>query len=129
MKPWPLAALALALLPAASPHEDSRHEDKDPLAGYAPVGKPERCLGDTNLSPVILDRHTVGLRRSGRTWWVSRVDYCPAMEPLSTLVVERFGGQLCEKDKFRVITPTVSIPSAYCFLGSFQRYDRVPKTR
>ena len=117
MKAWPLSVLALALLlPAAS---------DDPLAGYAPVGQPVRCVTDrVNEGAVILDRQRIGIRRAGSSWWVSRIDHCPSLEPLSTLLVERWGGPLCDTDRFRVITPGINIPSAYCRFAPFQRYDK-----
>lgn len=111
-----MLALAAALLPGAS---------RDPLEGYVPVGPAQRCINPTiNESTVILDRQTVGVRRSARSWWVSRIDHCPSLEPLSTLIVERFGGQICNTDRFRVLSPQQTIPSAFCRFGSFTRYDR-----
>jgi hypothetical protein len=113
-----IAAAALAL-PAAS---------DDPLAGYAQAGPAVHCLSDNSLSPVALDNHTVGLRRSARRWWISRVE-CTGLEPLSTLIVERYGGPLCDTDRFRTRRFGDSIPSRYCRFGPFTPYDRVKKAR
>lgn len=109
---------AAALLPAAS---------SDPLEGYAPAGPAVRCLSDSDLSPVVLDAHTIGLRRSGKRWWVSRVEECPSLRPLSTLIVIRYGGPLCDTDRFRVLEPGSIIPSAYCRFAPFVPYDRVKR--
>jgi hypothetical protein len=111
-----LAAAVLALLTAA--------DSDEPLKGYAPAGPALRCLGDSHLSPVILDRQHVGLRGGARRWWVSRIEACPSLDPLSTLVIERYGA-LCANDRFRVRTPPLSLPSAYCRFAPFVPYARV----
>lgn len=120
MTRWPFILAAAALLPAAS---------TDPLEGYAPAGPAAHCLSDSDLTPVILDDHTIGLHRTAKRWWVSRVDDCRSLQPISTLIVERFGGPLCDTDRFRVLEPGNIIPSGYCRFGPFTPYDKIPKPR
>ncbi|SEN39062.1 hypothetical protein SAMN05192583_2704 [Sphingomonas gellani] len=116
-----LLLLALPLLLAGR----SSDRDRDPLNGYVQVGAAQRCInpGPTD-GTIVLDDQTVGVRRGGRSLWVSRVGTCPSLRPLATLITERFGGQLCEHDRVRVLLPGQSIPSAACMLGPFVRYDK-----
>lgn len=48
----------------------------------------------------------------------------PVAGPLTTVIVEMRGSQLCRNDQFRVLTPGTSIPSGYCRLGKFTPYTR-----
>ena len=115
-------ALALAATPLLAASDE-------PLKGYVPVGEAAHCVNDTNLSPTILDAHRVGLRQGARRWWVSEIADCPALEPFATLVVERYGGPICDTDRFRVLNPPTSIPSNYCRFGAFVPYERAAKRR
>ena len=114
--------IALAALAALTGAKD------DPLRGYTPSGPATRCAGDSSATPVILDRHRIGLRRGSNRMWVSDIASCPSLDPYSTLIVERFGGgPLCRNDRFRVLTPGVTIPSRTCFFSTFTPYDRVKR--
>lgn len=119
IRPLLVAALALPLLAAKS----------DPLAGRV-AGPPANCitLSSTN-GPSIIDEHTILYTQGagGRVWKTGPVGACPSLEPLTTLVVEVYGSQLCRNDRFRVITPGLAIPSAYCRFTEFTPYDRVKK--
>jgi hypothetical protein len=111
-----LAALALALMAGRS----------DPLAGRV-AGEPRRCINLSLLSngPVIEDANTIVYRQSGRRWWVTHpVDSCPSLRPMTTLILDVYGSQLCANDRFRTILPGTTIPSAYCRLGPFTPYDK-----
>lgn len=116
MKPLILAAIALAL-PAA---------DSDPLQGYTP-GPPQDCISLSLVDgPSIVDRNTILYRENGkRIWKTSPVGDCPSLAPLNTLIVDVYGGQLCRNDRFRVLTPGLSIPSAYCRFDRFTPYTKV----
>jgi hypothetical protein len=99
---------------------------KDPLAGRV-AGAPVRCVSDPvgNSGPTILDEHTVIINQTGRRIWVAHpIGACPSLRPLSTLVVEKWGSQTCANDRFRVVEPGLSIPSAYCRFGEFVPYDK-----
>lgn len=110
------AALALPLLAAKS----------DPLAGRV-AGTPQDCitLSQTN-GPSIVDRHTILYTEGAgrRIWKTEPIGACPSLEPLNTLIVEVWGGQLCRNDRFRVLNLGTSIPSAYCRFSQFTPYTR-----
>ena len=112
-----LATLALPLAAARS----------DPLAGFTP-GPEQSCIDVQRVQgPEIVDEHTVLYRQTGgRIWKTGSVGRCPSLQPLSTLVVEIYGGQLCRNDRFRVLTPGTLIPSGYCRFKPFVPYTKVP---
>lgn len=116
-----LLALALPLLAAKS----------DPLAGRI-AGAPQRCitLSPTN-GPSIVDRHTILYTEGAgrRVWRTGPVGACPSLEPLTTLIVDVYGGQLCRNDRFRVLTPGTLIPSAYCRFTEFTPYTRAERAQ
>lgn len=118
-----VAALALAgTIGAAAPERDDLAKA---LAGRVP-GKPESCITlGSNDGPQIIDAHTILYRHSGkRVWRTGPIGACPSLRPLNTLVIEVWGGQLCKNDRFRVVTPGLSIPSGYCRFDSFTPYDK-----
>ena len=43
---------------------------------------------------------------------------------MSTMIVDVYGGQLCRNDRFRLVEPGLSIPSAYCRFSGFTPYDK-----
>lgn len=118
-----LAAALLAAGLAAGPAVAAR--DRDPLAGRV-AGAPVRCISDTATSgPTVIDRTTILYSQTGRRTWVTHpVDSCPSLAPLNTLIVEKWGNQTCANDRFRVLEPGTSIPSAYCRFGPFTPYDK-----
>lgn len=109
------AALAAVLLTGA---------DRDPLAGRV-AGTPERCIslgiGD---GPTIVDAHTILYRQGPRVYRTGPRGSCPALRPFNTLIVEVFGGQLCTGDRFRVLEPGSTIPSAACLFTDFTPYTK-----
>lgn len=114
-----LAALALTLSAGKS----------DPLAGRV-AGKPQQCIPLPRFDgPQIVDAHTILYRHTSRTIYrTGPVDGCPALRPLTTLIVEVYGGQLCRNDRFRVLEPGAAIPSATCRFDSFIPYEK-PQAR
>jgi hypothetical protein len=117
-------ALALAaLLPLAAA------ADRDPLEGRI-AGKPVNCIDAQTYQPSIVDSRTILYRSTNRRIYrTGPVGNCPSLEPLSTLVVDLYGSQLCRNDRFRVVSPGISIPSAYCRFSDFTPYDLPPKRR
>ncbi|MET4896144.1 hypothetical protein RN629_03095 [Sphingomonadaceae bacterium jetA1] len=114
-----LAALGLALTAARS----------DPFAGRV-AGPPVQCVGTSaaQSGPSIADNGTIVIDAGGRRIWRAQVrGMCPGLQPFNTLIVERWGSQLCRNDRFRVLEPGLSIPSAWCFFDGFVPYDRVKK--
>ena len=100
---------------------------KDPLAGRT-TGEPVRCMDDTFSSgPTIIDRNTILYSGTGRRMWVTHpAGTCRSLEPFTTLIVEKWGSQTCAGDRFRVLEPGTSIPSAYCRFGPFVPYTKTP---
>jgi hypothetical protein len=119
LKPLALLALALPLVAAKS----------DPLAGRV-AGPPQNCvsLSQTN-GPSIIDEHTILYTEGAgrRIWKTGPVGACPSLAPLNTLIVDVYGGQLCRNDRFRVLTPGTTIPSAYCRFTQFTPYTKAAK--
>lgn len=118
IRPLALVALALPLLAAKS----------DPFTGLV-AQPPVDCISlSNNDGPSVIDGQTILYRRgAGRVWRTGPVGACPSLAPLTTLVVEVYGGQLCRNDRFRVITPGMSIPSAYCRFDRFTPYVKAAK--
>jgi hypothetical protein len=119
IRPLALLALALPLMAAKS----------DPLAGRV-AGAPSNCINlSQNNGPSIIDDHTILYTEGAgrRVWKTGPVGRCPSLEPLGTLVVEVYGGQLCRNDRFRVLTPGTRIPSGYCRFTAFTPYTRAPR--
>ncbi len=110
-----LASTASGLLVAA---------DHDPLAGRV-AGPPQRCisLGPSD-GPTIVDSQTILYRQGARIYRTGPRDSCPALRPFNTLIVEVFGGELCSGDRFRILEPGSSIPSAACLFTDFTPYTK-----
>ncbi|WP_206364488.1 hypothetical protein [Sphingomonas pokkalii] len=89
------------------------------------AGKPQDCIspGMTD-GPQIIDTRTLVYRQGGRLYRNDLVAECPSLAPLTTVIVEMRGNQLCRNDQFRVLTPGNSIPSQFCRLGKFIPYTR-----
>jgi hypothetical protein len=116
-----LTAAALTLVLTAS-----TAAKRDPLEGRI-AGKPVRCIDAQLNRPEIVDEHTILYRSTGRrVYRTGPVGACPSLRPLTTLVVDVYGGQLCRNDRFRVITPGLRIPSAYCRFTEFTPYYKPP---
>jgi hypothetical protein len=96
----------------------------DPLAGRV-AGPPQDCIDASVGGPTIIDGHSVIYGLSARTLYRAEVESCPSLRPFTTLVVEMFGSRLCRNDRFRVLEPNSSIPSAYCRFSAFTPYTRV----
>jgi hypothetical protein len=101
----------------------------DPLAGRV-AGPPQRCINlSTTSGPAIEEDGRIIYRdRAGKRLWVTRsIGTCPSLRPFNTLVVDLWGSQQCRNDRFRVVTPNISIPSAYCRFDNFVPYDEVKR--
>lgn len=98
----------------------------DPLKGYAP-GTPVSCISTfANNAPTIVDNTTIIYRDSGARLYVTHpTGSCPALRPQTTLIIQRFGGQLCRNDQFQVLEPGRSIPSSICRFDRFTPYTKV----
>lgn len=96
----------------------------DPLAGRV-AGTAVRCIDIARIQgPTIVDADTILYRQSGkRIWRTGPVGSCPPLRPLATMIVDVYGGQLCRNDRFRLVEPGLSIPSASCRFRDFTPYD------
>lgn len=116
-----VVALALALTLSAA--------KSDPFEGRV-AGPSAQCV-DTSVTmtgPSIYDDNVVVINGGGKRMWKAKIrGQCPGLRPFNTLIVERWGSQLCRNDRFQVLQQGMSIPSQYCFFDSFVPYDRVKK--
>ena len=115
-----LAALVLTLTATRS----------DPLAGRV-AGPPRECVDLQRLQgPAVEDAGTIVYHESGRRLWVTHaIGPCPALRPITTLIVDVYGAQLCRNDRFRVLEPNANIPSGICRFDRFTPYDKVDSSR
>lgn len=122
-----LAAAALMLAGAAS--GDSRSALDHALAGRV-AGTPVRCIDNpSNQGPEVIDSRTIIYRDVGRLWVNTLPEQCPSLDDDAILILDVFGGQLCENDRFRTLERGSNIPSGYCRLGTFTPYTRVAGTK
>ncbi|MBR0553444.1 hypothetical protein [Stakelama marina] len=126
-----LAALSTALAGCAMSPEQVAVQKREQAKEFASTldnrvpTKTEDCINSSLVTgPQIIGNDTIIYRESGRRLWVSKIEACPALRPLTTLIVEQYGTQLCRHDRFRVLEPGATIPSAYCTFGTFTAYDR-----
>lgn len=116
------AVIPLALSAASKP-------SKDPLAGRV-AGPPVDCIDPTftTSGPTVIDQHTI-LYGSGRTVYrVTPIGACTnSLDPVSTIIVESYGGQICKNDRFRVLRQGEVIPSPICRFSAFVPYNRPDK--
>lgn len=97
------------------------------LAGHAP-GKTSQCIDPKFADgPQVIGHDTLLYRQGGTIWKANVIGPCPALDDDVTVIVDMWGSQLCRNDKFRVLEPGATIPSAYCRLGAFQQYLPVKK--
>ncbi|WP_454279184.1 DUF6491 family protein [Sphingomonas sp. Marseille-Q8236] len=101
----------------------------DPLAGRV-AGPPARCV-DSSVAmsgPSIYDDNVIVINGGGKRMWKAKVrGQCPGLRPFNTLIVERWGSQICRNDRFRVLQQGMSIPSQYCFFDGFVPYDKATR--
>lgn len=116
------AALSLVALLAvgAAPH--------DPLAGRIATGT-SKCVDQIgNQALVIVDDRTLLYNPVGkRIYRNDLADRCLGLDTDDILVIDQFGSQFCENDRFRTIDRGSSIPGPWCRLGKFTAYEK-PKT-
>jgi len=112
---------------AVARDDDAQRELAKALAGHVP-GKTSECIDPKFASgPQVIGHDTLLYRQGGTIWKANVIGPCPALDDDVTVIVDMYGGQLCRNDKFRVLEPNATIPSAYCRLGSFQQYVPVRK--
>jgi hypothetical protein len=117
------------LLPLALAACADRPGDRDPLAGRV-AGEPVDCITlSQQTAPQVVDANTILYRGSARRIYrTGPVGACPGLNAQGphTLIIDVYGGQICRNDRFRVLTPGQTIPSAFCRFDRFTPYDRPP---
>jgi len=125
-----LAILTLAGCTASAEMQASQQaeaqKDLAQALGDRVPGTPRDCISTSDSdSPQIIDDHTILYKPVGRTVWRNDLGAsCPGLRPYTTLIVEVHGSQLCRNDRFRVLEPGTSIPSAFCVFGKFTPYEK-----
>jgi len=105
----------------AQPGED---ELSKALAGRKP-GPAVSCIDSRRVDgPQVIDSHTLLYREAGRIWRSDLPSACPGLHDDSRLIVELYGSQICDSDRFRAIGPGETIPGPYCRFGKFVPYDK-----
>ncbi|WP_343528873.1 hypothetical protein [Sphingomonas sp.] len=119
-RPAVITALGLALTLSAA--------RSDPFAGRV-AGKPVQCVDSSTAmsGPTIYDKDLIVIQAGQRLWRAKLRGQCPGLQPFNTLIIDRWGSQICRNDRFRVLQQGMSIPSQWCFFDGFIPYDRVKK--
>lgn len=117
-----------ALLPLVLAGAGADAAKRDTLAGRV-ARPPVDCIDENFVSgPEIVDAHTILYRSPGKVYRAEVIGSCPALEPVSTLIVEQqFGRQICKDDRFRVLRQGETIPSNICRFGRFTPYVKPGK--
>ena len=89
-------------------------------------GPPVSCVDQDRVGvPLVFNPTAILFRQSGaRVWRNTPEASCQALRWGAHLVMFNTGRRLCRGDRFRVIPPGSTIPSATCFLGPFVPYDK-----
>jgi hypothetical protein len=112
---------------AVARDSDARRDLAKALAGHVP-GKTSECIDPQFADgPQVIGHDTLLYRQGSTIWKTNVIGPCPALDDDVTVIADIYGGQLCRNDKFRVLEHGMTIPSAYCRLGSFQQYLPVRK--
>ncbi|GGB17314.1 hypothetical protein GCM10011380_03540 [Sphingomonas metalli] len=119
---WILPAAVLLAAPLTA------RTQRDPFAGRV-AGTPQQCIPVSQTQGgTVIDQNTIvyeGL--GGRKYRVSPIGPCPFLRPMTILITQIYGGQLCRNDRFQTIEPGMTIPSAYCRFGEFVPYSKPKK--
>lgn len=122
-----LAILLLAGCVTGAAADSSRRdaaELADALKGRV-AGPPQKCIQQTRLDGPMIIGDTILYRDGGRLWRTEAVDGCIGLRGDPLLVVETYGGRLCQNDRFQTIMRGApSIPGPYCRFGAFTPYTK-----
>lgn len=115
-------ALLLMLVGCAAVDESGQEDLARELADR-PAGAAQNCVSaNQSQSLQAVDRSTVVLRTSDAIWVNRLRANCPALRPMSTIIVEGFAGQYCRGDRFRAVEAGSSSPGPTCVLAEFVPY-------
>ena len=117
-------ALTIAACATAADTQKGVSEIDKALAGRVP-GTPVDCLDRSFADgPRIVDGQNL-IYQSGSKLWRNQLEAtCPSLRPVSILIVEMHGSQMCRNDLFRATEPGAVIPGPYCRLGKFTPYAK-----
>jgi hypothetical protein len=89
------------------------------------AGQAQSCVVADDVTMLrVLDARSIGYERGG-TLWVSRLPRdCPALSQSDRLAVEMHGREYCRGDRFRTVTPGMTVAGPVCDLGDFVPYRR-----
>jgi hypothetical protein len=98
------------------------------LAGRI-AGAPQNCVENSLVGgPQIIDNRTLLYNETGRRVWRNDLpEACPGLRDDSHLIVEVYGSQLCQNDRFRAVDFGSHIPGPYCRFGKFVPYDKTKR--
>ena len=129
MRSMMMIGLAATLIAGAAVAHDSdaQRDLAKALAGHVP-GKTSECIDPQFASgPTVIGHDTLLYHQGSTIWKANVIGPCPALDDDVTVISDIWGGQLCKNDRFRVLEHGMSIPSAYCRMGSFEQYVPVKK--
>ena len=129
MRKMLLIGLAATLVAGAAVarDNDAARDLAKALAGHVP-GKTSECIDPQFASgPTVIGHDTLLYHQGSTIWKANVIGPCPALDDDVTVISDIWGGQLCKNDRFRVLEHGMSIPSAYCRMGSFEQYVPVKK--
>jgi hypothetical protein len=114
--------ISIASIALAATH----HDDVAKTLGGRTPGTPQTCIDNGSAgSPQIIDDRTLLYTESGRRIWRNDLpEACPGLRDDSHLIVEVYGSQLCQNDRFRAVDFGSHIPGPYCRFGKFVPYDK-----
>lgn len=116
MKPH---VLALALLLAGCAQVPPQAGAAAAARLGAATGPAQSCIAlPANQGLTVLGDGLLGYR-SGSTLWVNHMPGQCRIRPLSTIIIERHGSQVCRGDRIRMLETGSTIPGAPCTLGDF----------
>ena len=88
------------------------------------AGTPQRCIPTSSSEGAQIAGDSI-LYRDGRRLWRSQVGAnCPFLRDDQVVINIVYAGQLCENDRFRLLTRGTNIPSPDCRYGQFVPYTR-----
>lgn len=114
------ASLTSCARPMTVPGSDFARETMGRVAGH-----PQTCLpAERQQNLRVLDAQTLAYGW-GRTIYVNRLPApCPGLEPLSTVIIDVYGGEYCAGDHVRTLQAGAIIPGPSCNIGPWVPYTK-----
>lgn len=90
------------------------------------AGKPVTCVRSMGLNGPQIVGQTLLYNDLG-TIWRTDLESCPGLRSDSVLVTQQYGSQLCERDRFTVVSRGSNVPGATCLMGKFTPYTKAKR--